>query len=107
MCPRKGDGADIVNRRFSDRVESGHAPQGIALPAHASDFIVVVRVAVGTDIEARSLLRAQMYRDRVLVLLAVAGIEHGFKKALGTENGSVPGRPRQRTNDGCRQRFSG
>ncbi len=107
VSARKGDRADIVDRRLGGRVEPRHVRQRIALPAHAADFLVVVRIAVGADIKARRLLSAQMHRDRVLVLLAVAGMEHRFEKALGAENGGVPRRPRQRTDDRCRQCFPG
>ena len=107
VAAREGRAADTVDRRRGDRVETGHVPQRIALPAHAPDFLVEVRIAVGADVEAGDLLRAQMHRDRVFVLLAVAGIDHGFEKAPGAEHGGVPGRPRQRTDDGRRQRFSG
>jgi hypothetical protein len=56
--------------------------QRITLPAHAADLLVEVRVAVGDDIETRGLLNAQVDRNRVLVLLAVAQVHHSFKKAL-------------------------
>ena len=94
-----GDRADVIDRRFGNGAEAGHVRQRVALPAHAADFFVVMSVAVGTDIEARCLLCAQMHRDRVLVLLAVAGIDQGLKKTLGTEDSGVPGRPRQRSDD--------
>jgi len=99
VSARKSHRADIVNCRLRNRVEPRHVRQRIALPAHAADFFVIVRIAVGTDIEPRGLLRAQMHRDRILVLLAVAGMEHGFEKALGAENSGVPRRPRQRADD--------
>src|SRR5215468_11322528 len=59
----------------------------------------VVRVAVGQDVEAGYFLRPQKARDRILVLLAVARIDHGFEEALRSQHCGVPGRPRQRADD--------
>jgi hypothetical protein len=59
------------------------------LPTHAPDLLVVVRVAVGEDVEAGYFLRPQKARDRVLVLLAVARIDHGFEEALASQHRGV------------------
>src|SRR5262249_17956761 len=84
-----------------------HVGERIALPAHAADLLVVMGVAVGADVETGGFLRAQMRRDRVLVLLAVARVEHGFEEALGAEGGVVPGRAGQRADDRGRQHDAG
>ena len=78
-------GADIVDGGLGAG-EAGHVRQRIALPAHAADFFVVMRVAVGADIEPGGLLRAQMHGDRVLVLLAVARMHHRLDEALGAQH---------------------
>ena len=39
-----------------------------------------MRVAVGADVEPGDFLRAQMRRDRVLVLLAPARVDHRLEK---------------------------
>ncbi len=83
MAAREADGAEVVDRGRGRFVEARHVPRRIALPAHAADLFVVMRVAVGADVEPGGFLRAQEDRDRVLVLLAVARIDHGFEEALG------------------------
>ena len=82
MAARIGDRLDLVDLRLGDLGKAVHVGERIALPAHAADFLVVVRIAVGDDVEAGDLLRAQEARHRVLVLLAVARVHHGFEEAL-------------------------
>src|SRR5262249_2349021 len=100
MPARIGDSADLVDHRLRQFGKTVHVGQRIALPAHAADLLVVVRVAVGQDVEAGYFLRPQKARDRILVLLAVARIDHGFEEALRSQHCGVPGRPRQRADDG-------
>ena len=107
VAARIGDRADIVDRRLRLRREARHVGQRIALPAHAADFLVVMRVAVGDDVEAGDLLRAHEARHRVLVLLAVARVDHRLEEALAAEHRRVPGRPRQRADDRGRQHHVG
>src|SRR5579885_2852495 len=73
-----------------------HVGERIALPRKPADLLVVMRIAVGADVEPGDLLRAQMGRDRVLVLLAPAGVDHRLEKAAIAEHRGVPGRARQR-----------
>ncbi|MBV8166789.1 MAG: hypothetical protein JO021_08350, partial [Alphaproteobacteria bacterium] len=87
--------------------EALHVVGRVALPAHAADLLVVMGVAVGDDVEAGRLLVAQMHRNRVLVLLAIARVHHRLEKALAAEHGRVPGRPRQRADDRGRQHGAG
>jgi hypothetical protein len=96
---RIGDGADLVGHRLRQLRKPVHVGKRIALPAHAPDLFVVMGVAVGADVEARRFLRAQKARDRVLVLLAVARIDHGFEEAARAEHRVVPIWPRQRADD--------
>ena len=103
VAARIGDGADIVDGRLGSLREAGHVGERIALPAHAAYFLVVMGVAVGTDVEAGDFLRAQEGRHRVLVLLAVARVHHRLEEALGAERSGVPGRARQRADNRCRQ----
>jgi hypothetical protein len=99
MPARIGDGADLVGGGLWRFGKAVHVGERIALPAHAADLLVVVRVAVGEDVETRDFLRPQKARDRVLVLLAVARIDHRFEEALASQHRCVPGRPRQRADD--------
>src|SRR6202011_33460 len=80
--------------------------QRIALPAPPADLFIVMGVAIGADVEPGYLLRAQMRRHRILVLLAPASIDHRLEEAAAAELHSVPRRPRQRT-DGRRQEVQG
>ena len=60
VAARIGDGADIVDRGLGLGGKARHVGERIALPAHAAHFLVVVGVAVGADVEAGGLLRAQV-----------------------------------------------
>jgi hypothetical protein len=53
-----------------------------------------MRVAIGADVEPGDFLRAQMGRDRILVLLAPARVDHRFEKMAPAKLRGVPGRPR-------------
>jgi hypothetical protein len=64
-------------------------------------------VAVGADVEPGHLLRPQMRRHRILVLLAPAGVDHRFEEAAAAELNGVPRRPRQRTDDRRGQQNTG
>jgi hypothetical protein len=64
-------------------------------------------VAVGADVEPRHLLRAQMRRYRILVLLAPTRIDHRLEEAAAAELHSVPRRSRQRTDDRRGQQNAG
>ena len=86
---RIGDRADLVGRRLGDLGKAVHVGERIALPAHAADFLVVMRVAVGDDVEAGGFLRAQEARHRVLVLLAVARVHHRFEEAASMPSTAV------------------
>jgi hypothetical protein len=77
--------------------------QRIALPAHAADLLVEMSVAIGHNVEPGGLLGAQINRDRVLVLLAVAQIHHCFEEVLRAGPRCVPARPRQGSDDRSRQ----
>jgi hypothetical protein len=77
--------------------------QRIALPAHAADLLVEMRIAVGHNVEPGGLLGAQINRDRILVLLAVAQVHHCFEEVLRAEPRGVPARPRQGSDDRGRQ----
>src|ERR1700730_1538950 len=59
--------------------------QRITLPTPPADLFVVMGVAVGADVEPRHLLRAQMRRYRILVLLAPARIDHRLEEAAAGE----------------------
>ena len=107
MAARIGDGADIVDRGLRFLAEPCHMRDRIALPAHAADFFVVMRIAVGADVQPGDFLRAQERRHGVLVLLAVARIDHRLEKTLRAERRIVPGRARQRSDDRCRQHHIG
>src|SRR5579862_3374488 len=53
MCPSGGDGG----RRQGHLVrEPGHMGQRVALPPPAADLLVVMRIAVGADVETGDLL---------------------------------------------------
>jgi len=80
--PARGSSPHLVRARLRRCREAGHVRQRIALPAHAADLLVEMRVAIGTDVEAGRLLRAQIDRNRVFVLLAVAQVHHRLEKAL-------------------------
>ncbi len=69
---RVGGGTDLVGHRLRHFGKAVHVGERVALPTHAPDLLVVVRVTVGEDVEAGYFLRAQKAGDRVLVLLAVA-----------------------------------
>src|SRR5580704_13895229 len=77
----------------------GHMGQRITLPAPPADLFVVMGVAVGADVEPGHLLRAEMRRHRILVLLAPAGVDHRFEEAAAAEQNGVPRRPRRRADD--------
>jgi hypothetical protein len=96
---RIGDGADLVEHRLRLLGETIHVGERIALPAHAAHLLVVMGVSVGDDVEPCGFLRAQEAGDGVLVLLAVARIDHRLEKALRAQHCGVPGRPRQRADD--------
>ena len=72
MAARVSDRADLVGGRLRHAGEPVHVRERIALPAHARDLLVIMRISVGADVEAGDLLRAQEAGDRILVLLAVA-----------------------------------
>ncbi len=80
VAARLARGAHLIRLGSAAAREPGHMGQGIALPAHAADLLVEMRVAIGDDIEPGGLLRAQIDRDRILVLLAPAQIHHRFEK---------------------------
>ncbi len=86
VAAREADGADIVDRGLGDLSKPVMCARRVAMPAHAADLFVVMRVAVGDDVEPGGFLRAQEDRDRVLVLLAVARMDHGFEEALGPQH---------------------
>jgi hypothetical protein len=46
-------------------------------------------IAVSADVEARRLLGSQVYGDGILILLAVASVDHCFKEALRPESRRV------------------
>jgi hypothetical protein len=92
LAARIGDRTDIVDGGLRRRIEAGHVVQRIALPAHAADFLVVMRIAVGHDVEAGDLLRAQETRDRVFILFAVTRVDHRLEETAIAEHGGVPGR---------------
>jgi hypothetical protein len=99
MAARIGGGTDLVRHRLGYFGKTVHVGERIALPAQAADLLVVVRIAVGEDIEPGDFLRPQKAGDRVLVLLAIARIGHGFEEALASQHRGVPSRPRQRADD--------
>src|SRR6476620_9206040 len=103
---RKPDQAFARTRR--DRtgivaVESLNVGRRIGRPALAADVGVEPTVTVGQDIETGKLLLEQVDAERVDVLLAVSGIDHGREEATRAEVFGVPARPRQRADDRGRQ----
>jgi hypothetical protein len=63
---------ELIGARFRRYREARHVGQRIALPAHAADLLIEMRIAIGADVEPSSLLRAQIDRNRIFVLLAVS-----------------------------------
>src|SRR6478672_3105557 len=84
-------------------VESLHVGRRIGRPALAANVGVESTVAVGQDIETGKLLFEQVDAERVDILLAVSGIDHGREEGPRTEVLGIPARPRQRADDRRRQ----
>ena len=82
-CPGSRRRARVV------AVESAHVARRIAGPALAADVVVEAAVAVGEDVEAGDLLLAQVDRERVDVLLAVARIDHRVQERCAMPRFSV------------------
>ena len=76
-----------------------HVRQRIALPAHAADLLVEMRIAVGADIEARVPGRADRTTPRLRTVRDSGTSTIAFEEAARTHCRRVPGRPRQRTDD--------
>src|SRR6478735_3039723 len=103
---RKPDQAFARTRR--DRtgivaVESLHVGRRIGGPALAANVGVKSTVTVGQDIETGKLLFEYVDAERVDILLAVSGIDHGREEAPRAEVFGIPARARQRADDRRRQ----
>src|SRR6516165_10111555 len=97
--PAGSAGRHLIGARLGRLGKAGHVCQRIALPTHATDLLVEMRVTVGDDVETSGLLRAQVDRYRILVLLAVAQVHHRLEETLRPQSRGVPARARQRSDD--------
>jgi len=80
-------------------IETVHMKEWIAGPTLAADFLVVMRIAVGADIQAGDLLIAKMNGHRVGVLFAKTRIHHCAQEGVASYIFRVPTRPWQGTDD--------
>src|SRR5208282_832710 len=104
VAARKPDAAAPGWRRARIiALKAAHMMRRIAGPALPADIVVETAVAVGADIKPGDFLIAQIARQRVDILLAVATIDHRVEEDTSAKILGIPARPRQRAGDRGRQ----